>query len=84
LPNTFRKGKRHQIRAFVNVNAGESREYTSISVAMKNPDLRQQVLNAAVEEMRAWRERYSELSELAEVLSAIDSTLGDFELKASA
>lgn len=60
------------VRAFVSVIRGEDRSYTSVSHAMSDPILRQQVLSAAMKEMEAWRTRYAELVELADVFAAID------------
>lgn len=60
------------VRAFVSVVRGEDRSYTSVSHAMSDPILRQQVLSAAMKEMEAWRDRYAELVELADVFAAID------------
>lgn len=60
------------IRAFVSVVRDEDRSYTSVSHAMADPDLRQQVLSGALKELVAWRDRYAELVELASVFAAID------------
>jgi hypothetical protein len=67
-----RKGDGHSVRAFVNVTTDEKREYTSISKAMSDTNLRQQVLGAALSELRAWRQKYSDLQELADILAAVD------------
>jgi hypothetical protein len=66
------KGADHSVRAFVNVTKDEKREYTSISKAMSDTELRQQVLEAALFELRAWRQKYSDLQELADILAAVD------------
>lgn len=60
------------IRAFVSVIRGNDRSYTSVEHAMSDPALRQQVLRAALKELEAWRSRYAELVELANVFAAID------------
>lgn len=60
------------VRAFVSVVRGEDRSYTSVVHAMSDPALRQQILTAAMKEMEAWRTRYAELVELADVFAAID------------
>lgn len=60
------------VRAFVSVIRDEDRSYTSVSHAMSDPILRQQVLAAAMKEMEAWRTRYAELVELVDVFAIID------------
>ncbi|KPL67406.1 hypothetical protein SZ64_04375 [Erythrobacter sp. SG61-1L] len=60
------------IRAFVSVVRDEDRSYTSVSHAMADPELRRQVLLGALRELEAWRDRYAELVELANVFVAID------------
>ena len=64
--------ERPPIRAFVNVTADKKRHFTSISVALSDPDLRVQVLEKALSELNSFRKRYEELSELAGVFKAID------------
>lgn len=60
------------VRAFVSVRRDDDRSYTSVTHAMTDPDLRQQVLDNALRELEAWRRRYAELVELANVFAAID------------
>lgn len=61
------------IRAFIVVRDEEGeQEYTSTVVALSDAALRQQVLGRAMKELDAWRDRYDELEELAEVFAAID------------
>ncbi len=60
------------IRAFVSVVRDRDQSYTSVSHAMSDPELRRQVLLAALGELEAWRKRYAELVELANVFAAID------------
>ena len=60
------------IRAFVSVKRDEDRSYTSVSHAMSDPELRQQVLRGALKELEAWQKRHAELVELATVFAAID------------
>lgn len=60
------------VRAFVNVRMGDSQAYTSTVVAMADPDLRAQVLAQAMRELVSWRQRYSELEQLAEVFALVD------------
>lgn len=60
------------VRAFVSVVRDEDRSYTSVSHALADPELRRQVLLSALKELEAWRVRYAELVELANVFAAID------------
>lgn len=60
------------IRAFVSVVQESDRAYTSVQHAMSDADLRKQVLMQALTELEAWRKRYAELVELAQVFAAID------------
>ena len=60
------------VRAFVSVWRGSDRSYTSVSHAMSDPKLRQQVLAEALASLEAWRKRYAELEELADVFAVID------------
>jgi len=67
------KGKSRDLRAFVSVTRDGDRSYTSISHAMSDADLREQVLADALRELQSWREKYASLSEFAKVHTAIDS-----------
>lgn len=60
------------VRAFVSVVRDEDRSYTSVSHALADRDLRRQVLIGALRELEAWRDRYAELVELANVFAAIE------------
>lgn len=60
------------VRAFVSVVRDDDRSYTSVSHALADPELRHQVLVNALRELEAWRDRYAELVELANVFVAID------------
>ncbi len=62
-------------RAFILVDSGSGEAYQSTCVALSDADMRLQVLEKAKKEMAAFRRRYSELRELAEVFSAIDAAL---------
>lgn len=69
------KGKARDLRAFVSVKRQGDRSYTSLADAMSDDDLRAQVLSDALRELQSWRERYSNLSELAKLFPAIDRHL---------
>lgn len=58
-------------RAFVNV-VEDRRTFTSMERAMSSPDLRKQVVRAAMNEAKAWRMRYAAYKELASIHAAID------------
>ena len=60
------------IRAFVNVVEEEARHYVSVSDAMRDPVLREQVVARAFAELESWRHRHSELTEFARVFSTVD------------
>lgn len=68
------------IRAFVTVVSREEgddfpasrRAYTSIVDAMANPAMRQQLLAAALNEIKLWRAKYGQLQELSSIFEAID------------
>lgn len=60
------------VRAFVSVVRDRDRSYTSTAHAMSDEDLRKQVLAEAWAQLEAWRNRYAELEELADVFATID------------
>lgn len=64
-----------RVRAFVVVNQNGEDSYTSVSVALSDPNLRQQVLARAKGELESWRSRYKDLSEFAEIFSVVDASL---------
>lgn len=61
------------LRAFVNVTKDEERAYTSLAHAMSDDELRQQLINQAWTELRAWKQRYGELKEFAKLVTVIDA-----------
>jgi len=64
-------------RAFVstaNEKGPTTRHFTSTEYAMNDPDLRAEVLRQALRELAALKRKYVELSELADIFAAIDST----------
>lgn len=63
--------KKAPTRAFVSVVRGEDRSYTSIQHAMSDEELRAQIVAQAWAELRAWRQRYAELVEFAELFALI-------------
>ena len=60
------------VRAFVNVETGGERGYTSTVTAMSSADLRKQVIERAWSELEAWRRRHAELTELGRIFTMID------------
>lgn len=64
-------------RAIVNVSVEnspitENGKYCLVSTAMSNPETREIVLRRALKELMAFKEKYSEISELAGLFSEID------------
>lgn len=64
------------VRAFVNVHREKQQGYTSVAHAMSDAELRAQILAQAMREAIAWKERYREYEELAEIFAAIDRSEG--------
>lgn len=65
-----------QVRAFVNIT-GEEKEYQSIEIVLKTPDLREQMLRNAKSEMLAFISKYKNLEELSGVFDAMEETSKD-------
>jgi hypothetical protein len=77
-------GETKQIRAFMHVDLSDDEAetcYVSAERAMRDPDLREQVLQRALKEAREWQERYRELAELADVFKAIDMAAKSLEVQ---
>lgn len=64
--------RRKTIRAFVSVQQGGERSYTSTLHAMSDEQLRAQVLATAWAELLALRRRYDHLEELGLIFAAMD------------
>jgi hypothetical protein len=62
-------------RAFVVVTKPEGRVYEPVSVALKDADMRAELLTQATRELGSFRKKYQQLQELAGVFSAIDEVL---------
>lgn len=60
------------VRAFVSVHVESGRVYMPTADARNDPFLRKQILDRALDEALAWRQRYEDLAEFAGVCSAID------------
>lgn len=60
------------IRAFVNVVEETERHYISVQDAMRDPELRRQVVDRAFSELESWRKRHAELTEFARVFASVD------------
>lgn len=59
-------------RCYVNVNVPEiGRCYVTTTVAASDAQLREQMVNAALQGLRAWSARYRELQELQPIVEAI-------------
>ncbi len=59
-------------RAFVSVSEGDSTAYQTIQTVMGDDDLREQLLQQALKELRSFKQKYAQLKELAKVFAAID------------
>lgn len=64
-----------EVRAFVNIIKEGDSKFISVTTAMSDDDMRQQVLNNALSELMAFKKKYGQLEELAEVFTAV-SNLG--------
>jgi hypothetical protein len=60
------------IRAFVVISEVGEQSYVPTYVAMSDAQLRQQVLNRALAELKQFQARYRELHELADIFAAIN------------
>lgn len=69
------------MRAFVPVvhDGDDERAYTSIQVAIREPALREQVLEAARRDLESWRRRYSEFDALVAYVQQVDIVIGMFD-----
>ena len=65
------------MRAFVSVAKEGSNHFTSMAVAMSDQELREQLLRRAWREFQVWRNRYSEIEELAAIFEAADDNPPD-------
>jgi hypothetical protein len=61
------------IRAFVNLKNNNSCSYTSVLTAMGDPEKRLQIVQKAWDELKAWKSRYQEYKELANIFAALES-----------
>lgn len=69
-------GSAEPVRAFVSVTESKAAPYTSIEHVMVCSDSRAMLLERARMELAAFKRKYQQLTELADVFAAIDS-LGD-------
>ena len=65
------------VRAFVSISETEEhpKAYVHIRAAMASPSMRSEVLEKARRELIAWRQRYADLKEFADLFGDIDGTL---------
>lgn len=61
-----------EVRAFVSITKDDSPGYVSVTTAMSDNNMRQQLLETALSELQAIKKKYSQLEELAQVFAAID------------
>lgn len=68
------------VRAFVHVRTVKNGpHYTTTAQALGDAELRAQLLDNALGEIRGWRQRYERLKELAAIHEAIDATVSGVE-----
>lgn len=68
--------------AYVNVNPkkfGQKALFVPVERAMKDKEMRSQVLANALSELKSFRKKYSTLTELANVLQAIDMVVVEYD-----
>lgn len=68
------QGEERPIRAIVCVEHSGKEAYTPIQVVAKNADLRQQVVEKALNEIISWQRRYEDYKELGLIFGAIETT----------
>lgn len=72
-----------RMQAFVHIPEKETPHYRSMGHAMSQKATRDLVLRRAWDELKAWRRRYKDLQELAEIFSAMDEVQIEDKRKAS-
>ena len=68
------------VRAFYSVTTDEERKYESLNVIIKNEDKTKKLLESALRELIAFKAKYSMLSEIANVIKAIDEVQCNIEI----
>ena len=67
------------IRAYVSIRQADGPTYEDIATVLLDENLRKQALVQAYRDLEAFRRKYKDLSELADVLQAADRTLASGE-----
>lgn len=62
-------------RAYVHIAEGETSHYRESGHAMSQAKTRKIVLQRAFKELQAWRQRYADLKEFAELFEVVDETI---------
>lgn len=60
------------VRAFVHIEQGDDRYYTSVQTALSDPKLRAITLARALRDAIEWHKRYKQFDELSEIFQAIE------------
>jgi len=60
-----------EVRAFVHITA-ESPRYEPIEIAMRDREMREEILARAWQEIKIWQKRYAAYEEFADIVDAID------------
>lgn len=68
------------VRAFYSVTTDEERKYESLNVIIKSEDKTKKLLESALRELIAFKAKYSMLSEIANVIKAIDEVQCNIEI----
>ena len=64
-----------EVRAFQNTSEEREGRFLHVQDVMETPEYREIVLRKAFGELAAFRRKYSDLSELSKIISAIDSVM---------
>ncbi len=73
-----------KIRAFVHIKNEENRaRYLPLDTVVKDGSMRQQMLKLAWDELKAFRRKYQDLSELSKVFEIVDREVDIYETRGS-
>ena len=70
------EGTEKQYRKYLNVNVSDEkgRSYVTTENALSNPDMKEQILRKAVQEVEYWRRTYQDYTELEDTFKGINKT----------
>lgn len=61
-----------EVRAFVSIHEEDNRFYVPTEAALAKPETREQVLKDALDQLLAWKKRYSDLQEFAALIPVVE------------